>query len=60
MASTLLPRFARDAVILLDQIHLRFSCLPFIQRQIKIKSGMGTCDTCIQSLIKPLQKETYE
>jgi hypothetical protein len=24
-------------VILLDQIHLRFSCLPFIQRQIKIQ-----------------------
>jgi len=33
--STLLPRFARDAVILLDQIHLRFSCPPFNQRQFK-------------------------
>src|ERR1700722_14834347 len=35
MPSTLLPRFARDAVILLDQIHLRLSCLPFIQRKLK-------------------------
>jgi hypothetical protein len=61
MLSTLLPRFARDAVILLDQIHLRFSCPPFIQRKSKIEyERLGTRDTCIQSSIKPLQKENYE
>ena len=41
-------------MILLDQIHLRFSCPPFIQRKSQYKSGMGTHYTCTH---QALQKE---
>jgi hypothetical protein len=54
------PRFARDAVILLDQIHLRFSCLPFYQRQIKNYERHGNSRHVYSEFGQALQKENYE
>lgn len=61
MTSTLLPRFARDAVILLDQDSSPlFLPAVYSASNQKHTSGMGTHDTCIEMRSGLSRKNNYE